>query len=231
MTTLTAARPRTDEELAHAIHEELRWDRHVASSAAIGVAVNHGVVTLTGEVASLAEKTAALSAAHRVAGVRDVANDIVVVFPGSMPVTDADIAQMVRRALAWDTLLSDKTIQSTVAHGWVTLEGTVSRWSSLYDAESAIRNLHGVRGVTNNLTVAPGDPEPDSTSVRTSIEAALERQTMREVSGLTVTVDGGTVTLKGKVRSWQEKLAAAGAAGFAPGVRHVDNLLVVDPYI
>ncbi len=63
--------------------------------------MDNGVITLTGTVSSWAKKVAAEEAAHRVYGVLDVANDIVVKTPGGMPMTDTEIAQAVRQTL-WD---------------------------------------------------------------------------------------------------------------------------------
>jgi osmotically-inducible protein OsmY len=230
-TARTRAAARTDEALQQAVQAELHWDTHIPDAAAIGVSVKGSVVTLSGEVASYAEKMAAQEAAHRVAGVRDVADDLTVTYPGRHKRTDSEIAQAVRRALEWDTQVADRNIQSTVEEGWVTLKGSVSRWSQRNDAEKAIRNLSGIRGVTNSIAVASPEPEPDPEAIRRAIEAAIDRQTEREVQHLAITARQGTVTLTGTVRSALEKLAATSAAGFAPGVRHVENNLTVDPYL
>jgi len=233
MATELLTRTRTDEELRKLVQEELDWDIHITDPAAIGVSALKGIVSLSGQVPTFAEKMAAEDASHRVSGVRDVANDITVAYPGHAPRTDAEIAQAVRAALEWNTLIPNEKIQSTVAQGWVTLEGEVNLHSQRYDAELTIRHLAGVRGVTNSITVNPVQPVPDAWSIRTSIEAALERQSEQEARRLGVSVEPGTgtVTLTGTVRSWSEKQAAANAAGFARGVRHVDNRLAVNPHL
>jgi osmotically-inducible protein OsmY len=51
------------------VEAELQWEPSV-NAAAIGVAVKDGIVTLTGQVANLAEKYTAARAAARVAGVK-----------------------------------------------------------------------------------------------------------------------------------------------------------------
>jgi len=67
-------------------------------------------------------------------------------------------------------------------------------------------------------------------TVRQSIESALERRAEREADRIGVEVKEGTVFLTGKVHNWSERVAVLGAAGYAPGVRKVEDRLSVDPY-
>src|SRR5687768_587667 len=139
---------KTDSEIHRAVLEELRWDPRVDETD-VGVEVDGAVVTLTGTVTSWARRVAAQEATRRVAGVLDVANDIVVKTPGGPTRTDTEIAQAVRQALQWDVFVPDEHITSTVTSGCVTLEGTVDRLIERDDAERAIRNLTGVTTVIN----------------------------------------------------------------------------------
>lgn len=224
--TLTAVK--SDREIQQDVLKEFRWDPRVDPTE-VGVQVDRGVVTLTGIISSYAKKIAAKEAAHRVAGVLDVVNDLEVVPPTSFTRTDQDIARAVRHALEWDVLVPDAHIHSTVSKGWVTLEGAVERWSHRYDAERAVERLTGVKGVNNQITVRTTvkiDPE----SVRKSIEDALDRQAHREASRIGVHVKDGVVTLSGSVHSWAEKNAVHNVVGFAPGVRTVDDRLTIDAY-
>lgn len=217
---------RSDADLQRSVQRELRWDARVDASH-IGVQVMLGVVTLTGAVDSYAEKLAAQEAAHQVAGVLDVANDIQVRVPRAPLRTDTDIALAVRRALEWDVLVPHEQIRTTVEAGHVTLEGEVPLWSHRTYAENAIRHLAGVRGVTNNLTIVPSPIDPEE--IRHAIEEALERRAEREASRITVQVHNGAVHLVGRVRSWAERRAVLGAAGHAPGVHTVADDLRIDP--
>jgi osmotically-inducible protein OsmY len=141
----------TDIQLQEQVLNELKWDARV-DPADVGVTVDDGVVTLAGTVGSYAERMAANEAAHRVRGVRDVANELEVRLPDILQRTDTEIARAVRWALEWDVLVPDERIQSSVSNGWVTLEGTVDKPTQREDAERAVRNLAGVRGVTNDIT-------------------------------------------------------------------------------
>src|SRR5688572_8350458 len=95
---------RTDTQIQSDVLAELKWDARVQPNE-IGVTVKDGVVTLTGWVDSYTKKWAAEEAAHRVRGVKAVANDIEVRLPSSSQRTDADIAQAAVRALEWDAFL------------------------------------------------------------------------------------------------------------------------------
>jgi osmotically-inducible protein OsmY len=219
---------KSDTQVQEEVLRELRWDSRVEANE-IGVAVDKGVVSLTGTVSSYARKLAAQEAAHRVSGVLDVANDIQVrVHEGPNP-TDAEIAQAVRRTLEWDVWVPDEQIQSTVSNGWVTLEGKVSLLRERNDAERAVRHLTGVLGVTNRIVVSP--PPVKEQGVRNLIEEALERRAQREAGHIQVEVGDGRVTLTGRVRSWEEKRAILGAVSHARGVSEVTDRLVINPYM
>jgi len=45
-----------------------------------------------------------------------------------------------------------------------------------------------------------------------------------------ITVEGGRVTLSGKVDSWSEKRSILGLVSHSPGVREVADGLDIDPY-
>jgi osmotically-inducible protein OsmY len=214
-----------DAEIQEAVSRELAWDTRV-DAAGVGVSVQRGVVTLTGAVGSWAAHSAATEAAHRVAGVLDVANDVRVVLGGAQGGTDTQLAQAVRHALEWDVFVPEQRIRSTVEDGWVTLDGDVDVWSEHEAASKAIRNLKGVRGVTNRIRVKP---HAISADVQKEIEDALERRAQREAAHIRVDVHDGHVTLRGTVHSAAEKAAALGAARGTAGVREVTDQLRVEP--
>ena len=216
---------KSDSMIQQAVLRELSWDTRVEETE-IGVTVDDGVVTLTGNVSSYGKKIAAQDAAHRVYGVLDVANDIRVQLPGSMARSDTEIAQAVRNALEWDVWIPEERIKSTVSNGWVTVEGDVTLLRERADVERAVRRLAGVRGVTNKIEVKP--PKLAAADLRETIEEALERRAEREAKRIKVEVHDGAVKLSGPVRSWAEKRAILGTVSHAPGVRAVDEHLFVD---
>jgi osmotically-inducible protein OsmY len=212
----------------HEVLRELRWDSRLGwwDTECINVTVQEGVVTLTGSVLNYAKKLAAQEAAHRVAGVLDVANDIKVRVARDRE--DAELARAVRSVLEWDVLVPDENIKSTLADGWVTLEGSVGNMREREDAERAVLHLEGVVGVNNKIVVEP--LKVDAEELRAEIEDALERRADREAERLRIEVRDGTVNLWGRVHSWQEKRAVVGSISHAPGVGKVNDHLHIDPY-
>lgn len=215
----------TDEQIQQEVLRELAYDSSVQPNE-IGVAVKDGIVTLTGTVDSFLKRWAAEEAAHRVRGVKAVANDIEVRLPATSERTDADIAAAVTRALEWDAFVDTDRVEVTVSKGWVTLRGEVDYGFQRADAERVTRRITGVRGVSNLLVVKPRQkPSPDN--VKREIEEALVRSAETDAKRINVEVHGDKAILTGTVRSWAEKQEAERVAWSAPGVAQVENRIVV----
>lgn len=216
---------RRAEDVQQDVLDELAWDSAL-DAAGIGVAVTDGAVTLSGHVRSYAEKRAAGKAAKRITGVLAVANDLEVRLPSSMQRDDTDIAAAVAAALKW-TVTVPQAVTATVQRGWVTLEGEVDWNFQLHAAERAVRDIQGVRGITNSIRLrARAQPE----QVKTQIQKAFHRSAQIDADHVNIAIVDGKVTLTGTVRSWSELTEAEHAARTAPGVREVVNNLHVGSF-
>ena len=215
---------KTDTELQSSVMAELKFVPSVINAANIGVAAKNGIVTLSGFVDSYTEKWTAEQAVKRVAGVSAVAVEIEVRLPGSSQRTDAEIAQSAVTALRAHTWIPYSKIKLSVQGGVMTLEGEVEWWYQKEASENAVRNLIGVKGVINEITVKP---TAKPTEVKSVIEGALQRNAILEAKRISVETRGDRVILSGRVKSWAEKQAAEEAACSAPGVASVENNILV----
>lgn len=216
---------KSDNQINKDVERELAWDART-SRLKLVVGATDGIVSLNGAVENYGDRVAAQNAAHRVQGLMDVVNNLIV--KPKRPFTDEEIAHGVRHALMRDSKIPDDRITSTVSDGWVMIQGTVDSLTQRSDAEWAVENLMGVKGVINEIVVAI--PKTDRDIVRNAIEAALERRAEREARDLMIDLNDGQVNLSGRVHSWQERKAILGAITAMLGVSKIDDKLTIDPY-
>jgi osmotically-inducible protein OsmY len=216
---------KTDSDLRRDVEQELEWDTRV-DARDIGVAVKEGIVTLSGHVNSYAQRWAAQDAASSVEGVKALANEVEVKLPASGRRSDTEIAEAAMTALRLNISVPVADIKVMVLEGWVTLSGQVSLWYQKQTAETTVRHLQGVKGITNDIRVKATASTSD---IKTRIEEAFRRHAQIDADKIRVQVASGTVTLEGEVESWRERDEAETAVWAAPGVTNVQDRLVVRP--
>ena len=213
----------SDLALRQNIIDELEFEPSI-DAADIGVAVDSGVVTLTGHVPSYFQKIEVENVVSRVRGVRGIAQEIEVRPFGTNATADDEIAKRALNTINWNTTVPKDAVQAKVTKGWVTLSGKVEWQYQKTAALDAVKRLTGVIGVSNNIDVKP---RVSGVDVKKRIEDALKRTAEVEAKGITVLVADGRVTLEGHVNAWPERSAVERAAWSAPGVKAVVDHITV----
>jgi len=196
-----------DSKLRQDVLDELEWQPHIPS-AQIAVTADQGVVRLSGYVSTYAEKIESLEV--RVTdGIADA---------------DEEIAMRARTSLGWAALVPSGQVEVSVVSRWVTLSGQLEWHFQRAAAETIVRDLAGVAGVSNEITLRA---RPQTTNLKSHIERALRRSADLDARFIRVKVVDGLVTLEGAVGSWHARERAKDAAWMAPGVSAVRDLLIV----
>ena len=214
---------RSDAEIKRDVEDELRWDPELSDPTDIAVTVRDGVVTLAGFAKRYADKYEAEWAAKRVQGVIGLANDIYVRLPESDERPDPEVARDAAASIKLQLPDTWDSIKVIVRRGWITLEGYVEWHYQRQAAERAVRQIRGVREVTNWISIRP---KVSPSEIRRKINEALRRARF-DARPITIETAGDEVILKGTVRSWAEYEEAEKAAWSAPGVANVTNELMV----
>ncbi len=213
-----------DSSLRQDIIDELDFEPSVDSSH-VGVAVSDGIVTLSGHVATYAEKVRIEEVVWQVRGVQAIAEEIDVRPAGIHRTSDDEIAKRALNQIKWSTVVPDGVIHVKVHNGWVTLSGAVDWQYQKSAAYESVRRLAGVRGVSNLVEIKPAVSAGD---VRTRIEEALKRNASVEAHTIEIKVgNDGLVTLEGRIKAWPERSIIERAAWSVPGVKSVEDRLTL----
>jgi osmotically-inducible protein OsmY len=213
---------RSDQILQATVSDELLFTPRV--DAHLLVAVRDGVVTLTGDVASVPERIAAAKAAERVWGVKGVVDELFVRSAGASGADEADLAMSAKTMLEWAIDVPMDTVAVAVHDRALTLSGAVTWEFQREAAARAVSFIRGITGVTNDVTIVE---RPTVLVSKDAVEAAIRRNTPLVADTITVTVDGHTLILSGSVRSATERRQAEHLAWAAAGVTRVENKLTI----
>jgi osmotically-inducible protein OsmY len=212
-----------DRQLQEAVLAELSWDRSI-EAAHIGVAASSGIITLTGNVNSFAEKHAAEMAANRVKGVKAVIEKIEVTLPFEHQYGDDQLIIAIIERLAWNTSVPNDSVKVVVEKGWVTLSGEVDWHHQKEAAEQDIKHMAGLVGISNRIMIKSHLNIQDLTH---KITSALHRAWFFKDNNVKITTNNGHVHLMGTVHSPTDRINAQRIAWGTPGVTHVKNDIAI----
>lgn len=110
--------------------------------------------------------------------------------------SDADLTKA-----ANDKLAADKVTGVTVAvkDGIATLTGEVADATVKSKAEASVKSVEGIKSVTNNCTMKPLPPPPPPSPDKMIEGTVNESLKKKGITGVTVSVSNGEVTLSGTV--------------------------------
>jgi osmotically-inducible protein OsmY len=218
---------RADEAIRSDILTHLEWDTRV-NATHIRVLVSRGVVRLEGSVETALARSAAVSDASVVGGVKDVDARLLVRSPQSSPVLgDAELKAAIINLLDADANVDLSSIAVTVEEGRVTLRGSVDSLWKRNHIEAVVSQQRRVFGVDNDLAVKPIREATDDTIAR-DIGGALRRHTLLTNAPLKTHAGNGRVVLSGSVPSYAARQAARDIASCTFGVTEVVDELTID---
>jgi osmotically-inducible protein OsmY len=139
-----------DDEIAGRAVDILKWRVGVPGSR-IGVKVEKGIVTLTGDVEQQFHKTEAAHAVYNLSGVVDVVNLIRV----SAAVAVTEVKEEIQKALQRSAELDASRITVHTEGGKVTLGGKVHTWYERDIVERAAWSAPGVTEVQDGIQIEP----------------------------------------------------------------------------
>ena len=140
---------RSDDQIAERARRILNWDTTLPGDS-IAIKVEHGRVTLNGQVDHFYQRIAAERDVQKLGGVIGVIN-LIAVRP---PVQSPAVREHITNAFKRDAVLDASAITVTTRGDRVILNGAVKSWRERLVAEQAAWATAGVAQVENHLVVA-----------------------------------------------------------------------------
>jgi osmotically-inducible protein OsmY len=219
-----AAASLSDERIEAAVDAALTSSENAAAISGLKPRSDEGILTLGGTVETLYALDQAVRQAGTVPGVVDVV--VTATVPRSK-FPDSQILGEVQQALQTPSF-SFVGFQASVGGGRVVLTGTSGSYAQKLLAEKEISKISGVVEIQNRIAV---------TSETNVSPEALSRLVLSKLTGgpapvpgrFQVSVHGSEAILTGRVPLYINRLEASEISLAVPGIRDVDNRLVVDP--
>jgi osmotically-inducible protein OsmY len=210
---------RSDSELKEALKDALLHDPRVSPSTP-RIAVDDGMVTLSGAVGNLKAKKAAEEDAQNTVGAWKVRNHLQVHHVRELG--DTEIARRVSEALSLDPYLAWHEVTVTVRNARVCLMGTVDAAFEKSRAEEVVSGIEGVLEIENSIEVSKGWrwEAKNNWGIQQDFLGSLWRDPFIGSDRADVTGMDPVAALSGTVHTWWEWSAASRCGERSGGGRH-----------
>ncbi|MBE0447298.1 MAG: BON domain-containing protein [Actinobacteria bacterium] len=220
--TIESTRVIEDEGVLASSRRKIASNPELAHDIGVDRVVN-GVAYLRGHASNLARILDAAEVVSEVPGVKDIVSEVEI--SPDVVITDEDLVSGVKQALHAEPLIHEEFIEIVAKDGEATLEGMVSDLNQKILAGNIAERLPGVVSVKNNLSIR---------EMPTSFDQAIENEVIKaleinkiNMTGVRVNVLGGVAHLDGAVDTYKQRDRAREIAEAVPGVRSVQNDLVI----
>jgi osmotically-inducible protein OsmY len=211
-------------DLYFIIRDRFDFEPSLEASNIIVSVKDSGVVILTGMVRSYAEKLIAEKVLQKILGVNGIIDELEVKLADEYIRSDAVILSYARNALKANLLVPYKKIKCIVKDGRLALTGKVDQYYQKMHARKAVENIIGIVDLIDNIVVIS---KSGAFNIKDQITKEFERNSRIDVNNIAVDVEGGSVTLKGIVRSFDENKEARISAWSVPGVVNVIDQMMI----
>ncbi|MGA1838987.1 MAG: BON domain-containing protein [bacterium] len=228
--TIESFSKRSDQDIKKDIISSIKRNVYL-SELPISVDVKDGIVTLNGSVGNAYEKKIARDTAFWVGDVKKVQNNLDVKWQEeegarekpSSP-SDDELKETIRLEFNEDSRLAPLKITIEALSGHVTIRGSVPSYYQKQIAEEDVRDVIGVSGVTNLLTVNAAERDDDA--IRDDVEFEIKTDYTLYLLEINVSIKNRIVTLSGTVNNLYEKERAGIIASRVLGVKDVMNEII-----
>lgn len=215
-----------DQKIQQEVQKQLSKDRYKG----VTVQVQNGDVRLTGTVEKLYDKMQLEHKISRIKGVDGVHDHVQV----AGDVSDEQLRQQLADKLRYDRVGYGavwNAINLGVENGIVTLSGTVRNPVDKDSAIAIVENTKGVKGINDELDVAPASPFDDDIRLRVAQAiygyGPLQRYAIDPQAPIRIAVENGHVALYGLVANQMDRQLAVMRAKQVPNVFSVEDHLMV----
>lgn len=198
----------------------------------VKVQVANGVAQIDGSVDLLVHKLDAEKQVRRVDNVQAVSNQIDVV--PEKPITDAALAEKLANKLRYDRVgygIVFNTLGVDVRDGVATVIGNVRDYADRNSALGIVETTPGVRGLFDEIVVAPASGFDDDLRVRLASaiygHSAMTKYALDPQKPIRIVVERGRVQLHGIVDNQLDKQIVLTQARSVPGAFAVEDRMLV----